>query len=273
MVRRKAKKKPQRQFDKWISGILFLGISALFATLWKGNSPVTDTPGYNDLEIPARLYDREEQIIRHTGYTVSYNEQWRLPNWVGYELTREETKGTVARAKHFVPDPLVHGISATTGDYANSGYDRGHMAPAADMKWSTQAMKESFYLSNICPQLHNLNAGDWKELEEKVREWARQDSAIIIISGPVVRDNPKRIGVNQVAVPDAFYKVVLAPYASSPKAIGFIMKHEKGNRPLRSYAVSVDSVEKVTGIDFFTELPDETETKVESQVHPQQWGL
>lgn len=274
MAKKKGKRKPQRSFSKWLLGILIIGISTLFATQWKGVPLSQPTTKYEGVEIPARLFDREEQIIHHTGYSVSYNELLRLPNWVGYELTREKTTGTVARAKHFQPDPLVQGISADNQDYSHSGYDRGHMAPAADMKWSTQAMKESFYFSNICPQLHNLNAGDWKELEEKVREWAQRDSAIIIVSGPIINgDNPKRIGVSQVAVPDAFYKVILAPYLSTPRAIGFIMKHQKGNHPLRSYAVSVDSIESLTGIDFFPELPDAIEKEVEAKTQPEEWSL
>lgn len=274
MAKKKSKRKPQRSFSKWLLGILIIGISTLFATQWKGVPLSQPTTKYEGLEIPARLFDREEQIIHHTGYSVSYNELLRLPNWVGYELTRERTTGTVARAKHFQPDPLVQGISADNQDYSHSGYDRGHMAPAADMKWSTQAMKESFYFSNICPQLHNLNAGDWKELEEKVREWAQRDSAIIIVSGPIINgDNPKRIGVSQVAVPDAFYKVILAPYLSTPRVIGFIMKHQKGNHPLRSYAVSVDSIESLTGIDFFPELPDAIEKEVEAKTQPEEWSL
>lgn len=274
MGKRKKKTKQRRHFSKWLAGILVIGISTLFATQWKGNNPPVSSTRYEGLEIPARLFDREEQIIRHTGYAVSYNELWRLPNWVSYELTREKTKGTVARAKHFKPDPLVQGISADNRDYSRSGYDRGHMAPAADMKWSAQAMKESFYFSNICPQLHNLNAGDWKELEEKIREWAQKDSAVIVVSGPIIKgSNPKRIGVNQVAVPEAFFKVILAPYLSRPRAIGFIMKQEKGNHPLRSYVVSVDSVESITGIDFFPALPDEIENKVEAKAVPKDWGL
>lgn len=260
------------KFDKYIPHSIHKQIENIHEIV--GNTTLTPAVSqYEGLEIPARLHDQEEQMIRHTGYTVSYNEAWRMPNWVGYELTQEEVNGKVRRAKHFLPDPLVSGISATSEDYARSGYDRGHMAPAADMKWSKTAMKESFYFSNMCPQLHSLNAGDWKELEEKVREWAVRDSAIIIISGPIVDKKPKRIGVNKVAVPEAFYKVILSPYTSLPRAIGFIMKHRKGNRPLHVYAVSVDSVEKATGIDFFPALPDKTERKVESSFSLKQWGL
>ncbi len=237
-------------------------------------SPSHQTATYENLTIPARLYDREEQIIHHTGYSVSYNETWRIPNWTSYEMTRAKSNGTFPRAKHFKVDPQVLGISAKNEDYANSGYDRGHMVPAGDMKWDKKAMEESFYYSNMCPQNRNLNAGDWKELEDKVRNWAIRDSAIIVITGPIVKSNkPKRIGVNGVVVPDAFYKVILSPYTSSPQAIGFIMQNEKCNNPLRTYAVTVDSIESVTGIDFFPSLPDEIENKVESVFSLAKWGL
>lgn len=224
------------------------------------------------LEIPGRLYDREEQIIQHTGYTVSYNDNWRIPNWVAYELTREETMGTTARSNKFIPDPLVNGVETNTHDYSNSGYDRGHMAPAADMKWSAKAMRESFYLSNICPQLHNLNAGDWKELEERGRDWAQEEKSIYIVCGPIVGKSPKRIGINKIAVPNAFFKVFLT-YGKHPKAIGFIMKHQKGNRPLRTYAMSIDEVEKATGIDFFPSLPDKQEKELEMMNQPNDWNI
>ena len=134
-----------------------------------------------ELAIPISMTPQQEQIIRHTGYTVSYNKELKLPNWVSYELTREETKGKEKRNNRFIADPLVKGIIATNADYARSGYDKGHMAPAADMKWSPQAMKESFYFSNMCPQHPQLNRRGWKNLEEKIRDWAIADSAIIII--------------------------------------------------------------------------------------------
>lgn len=231
----------------------------------------TDCPA--DLEIPARLYDREEQIIRHTGFTLSYNDAWRIPNWVGYVLTRDELDGNEERSNKFVPDPLVVGVETHTKDYSHSGYDRGHMAPAADMKWSAKAMRESFYLSNICPQLHNLNAGDWKELEDRGRDWARQDGAVVIVCGPIVGKKPARIGTNKIAVPDAFFKVILSPTVNRPRAIGFVMPQQKGNRPLRSYALTVDSVETLTGIDFFTALPDDVEQQLESTLDLSAWGL
>jgi endonuclease G len=230
---------------------------------------------YPKLEIPQPLPGGHQgQIISHTGYTVSYNEQWRVANWVAYELTGEKTKGTEKRSNHFVPDPQVKGVSATDKDYRNSGYDRGHLTPASDMRWDKTAMMESFYFSNVCPQDHQLNCGRWEDLENKVRRWAVKDSAIMVVCGPLVAEKyPKTIGNNRVVVPQGFFKVVLSPYASPPQAIGFIFKNENTSSHLLSFAVTVDSVETITSIDFFPQLPDEIESIIESKFDASYWGL
>ena len=132
-------------------------------------SPAAELPRWANEQVA-----KPEQIIHHIGYTVSWNPVFLVPNWVAYELTADELIGSEERTNHFKPDPLVEGDPVVTRDYSNSGYDRGHMAPAADMRWSAQAMRESFYMTNICPQNHNLNAGDWKALEERVRDMAEQ---------------------------------------------------------------------------------------------------
>lgn len=238
-------------------------------------SPVPAT-SYDDLEI-ARLTaatGRPQQIIRHKGYTVSYNYAWRQPNWVGYELTRQEARGIEKRNDRFVPDPLAKRGTATNADYARSGYDKGHMAPAADMKWSATAMKESFYFSNISPQHPELNRRKWKDLEGKVREWSLKDSAVIIVCGPIMEPRTARsIGRNRVAVPERFFKVILSPYTHSPRAIGFIFPNSRATAPLRTYAVTVDSVERAARMDFFSALPDSLEDKIEAECKPKAWGL
>ncbi|MDR2868075.1 MAG: DNA/RNA non-specific endonuclease, partial [Bacteroidales bacterium] len=215
------------------------------------------------LEIPKILEERTEQFIEHLGYTVSYNEDWKIANWVAYELTKEEVEGVTPRGNHFRPDPDVRGTSATTEDYKNSGWDRGHLAPAADMKWSDQAMTESFYLSNICPQNHNLNGGDWKVLEEKARAWATETGKIYVACGPIVSKNPSTIGFNQVAVPDAFFKVLLKYDHDSWSAIAFLFDNKSGHKPLNSYAMSVEEIQNITHIDFFSVLPDSIEQNIE----------
>lgn len=215
-----------------------------------------------------------EQLIAHVGYTVSYNPRWLVPNWVAYELTRSETLGTEERADHFKPDPAVKGDPVTTGDYARSGYDRGHMAPAADMKWSEQAMRESFYMTNICPQLHGLNAGDWKDLEELARSWAQQYGSIYIACGPIVEPGYQTIGnTHKIAVPSAFYKVFLRYTPGGWTSIGFVMPNQAGSRPLMTYLRTVDEVEELTGIDFFYHLPDSIQSQVESTYSLSDWSL
>lgn len=225
----------------------------------------------NDLQTPISLIPRQEQIIHHTGYIVSYNKDLKLPNWVSYELTREETKGKEKRSNRFITDPLVKGLIATNADYARSGYDKGHMAPAADMKWSPQAMEASFYFSNICPQHPQLNRRSWKKLEEKIRDWAIADSAIIIICGPIITKQPKTIGKNKVAVPQQFFKVVLSPFAKPMRAIGFLFNNRQAVEPLSTYAVTIDSIERLTNMDFFAPLPDEIENKIEAEANYFQW--
>ena len=239
------------------------------------NEPQTDIslqiPLGKDLETPIPLVPRQEQIIRHSGYTVSYNKDLKIPNWVSYELTREETKGKEKRGNRFIADPLVTGPIATNADYTRSGYDKGHMAPAADMKWSPEAMKESFYFSNMCPQHPQLNRRGWKNLEEKIRDWAIADSAIIIICGPIINQSSRTIGKNKVAVPERFFKVVLSPFVKPVRGIGFLFNNRQAVEPLSTYAVTIDSIEKLTNMDFFSPLPDEIENEVEANTDYYQW--
>jgi len=132
-------------------------------------------------------------------------------------------------------------------------------------------MIESFYMTNICPQHHNLNRGDWNELEQKCRKWVKKDSCLYIVAGPVFYDRkPQTIGEHKVAVPDAFFKVILSLY-KKPKAIGFIYKNNEGNNPLDSYVNTVDEVERITGIDFFPALPDDIEKAVEASYNLKDW--
>ncbi|MBQ7531605.1 MAG: DNA/RNA non-specific endonuclease [Paludibacteraceae bacterium] len=233
-------------------------------------APIPGAP----LELPQLIGSRPEQLIEHVGYAVSYNPDWHLPNWVAYELTASEADGEFTRTDKFLPDPMVEGDPVVTADYKNSGYDRGHMAPAADMRWSEQAMKESFYMTNMCPQNHNNNAGDWKDLEELVRDLANVYGSIYICCGPIVTDTSVTIGtLRKIVVPQAFYKVLLRQKADgSWTSIGFVMPNAAGNRPLMTYMLPVDSVEQRTGIDFFCNLPDSVEQTIETDFNVADWN-
>ena len=226
------------------------------------------------IEIPNITEERSDRVITHKGYTVSYNYDWKIPNWVAYELTDLEVQGEVPRYDRFKPDPMVpQGATATTNDYKHSGYDRGHMAPAADMKWDEQVMKESFYLSNICPQNPNLNGGVWKDLEEQVRDLASQKGKIFVVCGPIVNDISNTIGENKVVVPQAFYKVLLQEENGEIHTIGFVYENVSGRKPMSTYAMTIDEVENLTNIDFFPSLPNKIENKVEAEVDFSQWTI
>lgn len=229
---------------------------------------------FPQVELPQLTNNHSQQIIEHFAYTVSYNPTWNLPNWVAYSLTKEETSGPYEREKSFYPDPKVKGQPVIHKDYTHSGYDRGHMAPAADMKWSEQAMRESFYMTNICPQNQNLNRGDWNDLEELARDWARKYGEIYIVCGPLVSQDYRTIGQNKkIAIPDAFFKVFLRQTDTSWTAIGFVMPNQAGNRPLMTYMMSIDEVEELSGIDFFYNLPDEIEEKIEHDLSVIEWTI
>lgn len=207
-----------------------------------------------------------EQILKRTGYVASYNKTTLLPNWVAWHLTAERTEGSAKRSGvDFAEDTEVPEPRATDWDYYNSGYDRGHMCPAADNKWSKKAMEESFLFTNMCPQNGNLNRGDWNEMEMACRKWAKKYGDLYIVCGPILyKGKHKTIGKNKVVVPEAFFKVVLRT-GDDPQAIGFIYKNTSGNRPKDSYVNTVDEVERITGIDFFPSLPDDVEKKVEAE--------
>lgn len=246
----------------------------LFLSLLCFSSIIAQNINLNNVEIPTIKDERSDRVITHKGYTVSYNYDWKIPNWVAYELTDIEVKGEVPRYNRFKPDPMVpQNATATTDDYKHSGYDRGHMAPAADMKWDEQVMKESFYLSNICPQNPNLNGGVWKDLEEQVRDLATQKGNIFVVCGPIVNNTEQTIGANKVVVPQAFYKVLLQEDEGKLYAIGFIYENKSGRQPMSTYAKTIDEVEEITNIDFFPSLPDRIEKRIESEVDFTKWTV
>ena len=212
------------------------------------------------LEVPEKLTDRPEQILKRVAYTASYNSDLRIPNWVAWKLTGAHTRGKNKRAGvKFHEDTDVPMPRAVDFDYVRSGYDRGHLCPSADNRWDATAQEQSFLLTNVCPQDHNLNVGDWHELENLCRKWAKTYGSIYIVAGPVLfKGKHKTIGKNKVTVPEAFFKVVLC-MEKKPKAIGFIYRNESGNRPKSYYMNTIDDVERITGIDFFPALPDKVE--------------
>lgn len=214
---------------------------------------------------------RKGEIVKHTAYTLNYIEKYEQASWVAYQLTGNNVGGGFERTNKFIEDPLVSTGSASNKDYSKSGYDRGHLAPAADMSWSEESMKESFFFSNMSPQKPEFNRGIWKKLEEQVREWAKDNEKLYIATGPILKGDMETIGPSHVAVPKYYYKAILDYTDPEIKAIGFILPNEGSTEPLKTFAVSVDSLEKATGIDFFYQLPDDVEKKLESKFDASLW--
>ncbi len=221
------------------------------------------------LEIPASNYE----VTRHSHFALGYDEKHEQAAWVAYKLEGRETRGSAEREDRFIPDPKVSTKSARHSDYSGSGYDRGHLAPAADFKFSQKAMGESFYMSNMSPQKPRFNRGIWKELEEKVRANVRRDKAYYVVSGPVLKGGRfRKIGrKTKVSVPRYYYKILLDLEEPEVKAIAFLMKNEGSDKPLSSFVVSIDKIEEMTGIDFFPNLPDDLEKKLEASTSIKGW--
>jgi len=212
-----------------------------------------------------------DHMVKHTYYRLSYNEKFEQANWVYYTLTDEMVNGGgVERSNKFKVDQMVPSGSAKSSDYTKSGYDRGHLCPAADMGFSLASMEESFLMSNISPQAPDFNRGIWKELETEVRKWAKKERKIYIVTGPVFKDNKGTIGADQVLVPGYFFKIIYEE-TDEPKIIAFVFPNRKSDRPLTDFAVPVDEAEKLTGFDFFSQLPDEIENKLENRVDFSVW--
>ncbi len=272
------KKKKNSKLPYWLTLLiaiaLYIGGEPLKAFISQAipqekTVPSAQQADMDKLEIPSMPKSKQGQILQRTGYTLAYDSKNKTPQWVAWELTKQETQGKEKRSNEFLPDPDVMGSKVETTDYKGSGYDRGHMAPAGDMKWNKKAMQESFYMSNICPQNHHLNTTDWNELETKCRKWAQRYGRVYIVCGPIYNGSRRTeyIGERRVKVPDAFFKVVLIHSDKKMCALGFFFENESGERPLKEYLKPVDQIEKLTGIDFFPALPDEVENRLEVEVH------
>jgi endonuclease G, mitochondrial len=217
------------------------------------------------------------QVYHYQDFVLSYNEKYEQADWVAYILTRENLdKPWGERVDNFRPDPAIRTGSATPSDYQGSGYDRGHLVPAADMAFDATAMDESFLMSNISPQSRNFNQGIWRELEELTRDWAKKFKRLYIVSGPVLSEAPKGyIGKeNQVAIPVAYFKVILDIDEPEQKGIAFLLNNEVNYEPLYKFAVSIDEVEQLTGINFFEDfMPEALENQMESSFNIDLWPM
>lgn len=215
------------------------------------------------------------QVVYHKHYTLSYDEEHEQAEWVAYKLTEENLrKERVNREKTFREDESIKTLSAKHNDYTNSGYTRGHLAPAGDMAFSKDAMRESFYMSNMSPQIKEFNGGIWRELEENIRNWAYDNDELYIVTGPIFNQGLpiKKIGFNEVSVPDQFFKIILDLKEPEKKSIAFLIPNKKSTEPLINYVVSIDAIEELTGVNFFADfLSPELEVQLELKSEPDKW--
>jgi endonuclease G len=223
------------------------------------------------LELP--LLNDEDELIEHTGFALVYNEDHEQAHWVAYQLSRDHVYGNFSRKDNFREDPTIKTGSATLADYRSSGYDRGHLAPAADLSYSEESLSDSFYLSNMSPQAPSFNRGIWSTLESYVRSYAATEGLIYVVTGPVLTDGPyKTIGKNKVSVPNYYYKVILDYSEPEKKMIGFVLPNEGSKESLEIFATTVREVENLTGIDFFYQLPKEEQEILETTYDYSLWA-
>lgn len=247
---------------------MYLSTIILFTLISCGH----DSKSANErLEIPNKVIGAEDTILVRKSYTVSYNKDTKIPNWVAWCLTANHAYGDIKRAGGFMEDEEVPKPRATKEDYKGSRWSHGHMCPAGDNKWDETAMRETFLLTNICPQDRSLNSGLWNKIEQDCRRWAKRYGEVYIVCGPILlKREHETIGENKVVVPEAFFKVILC-MQGKPKAIGFVVRNNEGKKKRDQFINTVDEVERITGIDFFPNLPDDVENEVEAYSNLEDW--
>lgn len=217
-------------------------------------------------------YKADQAIIERPYYTLRYDEKHEQAIWVAYKLSADSLKQEkFPRKDNFRKDPRVRTGSASLADYKGSGFDRGHLAPAADFSYDEFALSQSFYMSNMSPQAPSFNRGIWKKLEDQTRKWSDNNTEIYVVTGPILNKEFKTIGSNEVSIPEYYYKIILDITKPEIKAIAFLMKNEKSSEALTSFAVSIDRIEELSGLDFFPTMPDDLENNLERSVETSAW--
>ncbi|MDV7187676.1 DNA/RNA non-specific endonuclease [Lutibacter sp. TH_r2] len=212
-------------------------------------------------------------IVNHNFYSLSYSEKHEQAEWVAYDLRSEHISTTNHKRPYFEKDIKVLSQSAHYKNYSKSGYDKGHLCPAGDRRFSKFAHDETFLTSNVTPQKHDFNAGVWNRLEQKTRYWATKYKKLYVVTGGILTNNTKTIGTEKVTVPNQFYKIILDYHEPEIKAIAFLMPHKESNKPLYKFVTSIDEIENLTGIDFFPELEDALENKLEKSTNYSNWSF
>ncbi len=210
-------------------------------------------------------------IIKHDHFSLSYKEPYEQAEWVAYTLKREHLTYDDRKRPYFIEDPKVRTKSADWRNYRGSGYDRGHLCPAGDRRFSEYAYNETFYTSNISPQDNSFNAGIWNRLEMRIRYWCKKYGTVYVATGGILKKGLPSIGDEDVAIPKLYYKIVARGNEKNIKVLAFLIPHRETQAPLYQFLVSVDELERLTGIDFFEKLPNALENKFESKVDRDKW--
>jgi endonuclease G len=254
-----------------IVAFLYIRFGGLHDTATYLNSKLSEVQVSNSSQIDFLPTSTTGAVVEHQYYTLSYSEKHEQAEWVAYELLESQLYGSDFKRPFFIQDPKVKTASADWRNYKKSGYDKGHLCPAGDRKFSINAFEETFYTSNISPQLHAFNSGVWNRLEQKARYWAKKYHKIHVISGGVFSEKMKSIGIEQVSVPTYFYKIFGTEINGQYKMIAFLVPHQSSNKPLYEFVVSVDEIEKRTKIDFFPAFEDQMENRLEKNTDYKDW--
>lgn len=233
------------------------------------------------------VYTKELEIIEHSGMVLGFDCDYKMASWVFHLLTPDVSFGSVARTNDFrVDDKSTCGSSIEedyflakeradgTVDYDGYGFDRGHLAPSADFRWSASALSESYYYSNMTPQRPEFNRESWAELEGLLRKIVDQEKKhFYVITGPVLHEGLPEIGrsINKLKIPELHYKIIVDASTENPRGMAFLMPNRKCEGRLSSYVVSIDSIERLTGLDFFPEMNALLETKIEQSADYTAW--
>lgn len=256
----------------------FVAIMALFLGLFSAFDLSSDNPKNQSQIRQSQPFDflpssTTNQIIQHDYYTLSYSEKHEQAEWVAYELKKSYIRNSDFKRPYFIEDPKVKTGSADWRNYKKSGYDKGHLCPAGDMEFALKAYNDTFFTSNISPQIHDFNGGVWNRLEQKVRYWATKYDGIYVITGGVLQSSLKKIGKEEVSVPNYFYKILMDNSNGQYRMIAFLVPSKKSDKPLYEFVVSVDNLEKMTGIDFFPKLNDKVENSLEKKSDYKAWSF
>ena len=226
-------------------------------------------------EVPDRILPASTsgEIVIHSNYILSYKERYEQAEWVAYVLNRSHLTYDDRERPDYIEDPKVSTKSADWRNYKGSGYDRGHLCPAGDRRFSVYAYNETFYTSNITPQKNDFNSGIWNQLEKKIRSWSKQYGSLYIITGGILEKGLPTIGEEDVAVPKRYYKIVVKEEGKDIKVLAFLIPHKDTREPLINFLVTIDDLEEVSGIDFFNKMDKNIETRLEQSINTKHWNF